>query len=121
MNEDFGRCYRVLEKLAKYPLSRKNSHPILRPLESNVLFNKQLYKSDNHYQDWIDAIKKRTKPVSDVETGHRTASLCNIANIAYELQRPLKWDPKKEHFNGDDAANMMLSRAYRGKWNFHDF
>jgi len=83
--------------------------------------DKRLYKSDNHYQDWIDAIKKRTKPVSDVETGHRTSSLCNIANIAYTLQRPLKWDPKKELFIGDTAANMMLSRAYRGKWNFLDF
>jgi len=83
--------------------------------------DKHLYKSDNHYQDWIDAIKKRTKPVSDVETGHRTSSLCNIANIAYTLQRPLKWDPKKEQFIGDPAANMMLSRAYRGKWNFLDF
>ena len=83
--------------------------------------DKRLYKSDNHYQDWIDAIKTRKKPISDVETGHRTSSLCNIANIAYELQRPLKWDPKKEHFIGDDAANMMLSRAYRGKWNFLDF
>jgi hypothetical protein len=83
--------------------------------------DKRLYKSDNHYQDWIDAIKKRTRPVSDVETGHRTASLCNIANIAYTLQRPLKWDPKKEQFVGDAAANMMLSRAYRGKWNFLDF
>jgi len=82
---------------------------------------KHLYRSDNHYQDWIDAIKKRTKPVSDVETGHRTASLCNIANIAYQLQRPLKWDPKKEQFIGDAAANMMLSRAYRGKWNFLNF
>lgn len=82
--------------------------------------DKHLYKSDNHYQDWIDAIKKRSKPVSDVETGHRTASLCNIANIAYELQRPLKWDPKLEKFIGDAAANMMLSRAYRGKWNFLD-
>ena len=83
--------------------------------------DKRLYKSDNHYQDWIDAIKKRTRPVSDVEVGHRTSSLCNIANIAYELQRPLKWDPKREHFIDDDAANMMLSRAYRGKWNFLDF
>jgi predicted dehydrogenase len=83
--------------------------------------DKHLYKSDNHYQDWIDAIKKRTQPISDVETGHRTASLCNIANISYELQRPLKWDPKKEQFIGDAAANMMLSRAYRGKWNFLDF
>ncbi|MEI6680383.1 MAG: Gfo/Idh/MocA family oxidoreductase [Mariniphaga sp.] len=82
---------------------------------------KRLYKSDNHYQDWIDAIKKRTRPISDVETGHRTSSLCNIANIAYQLQRHLKWDPKKEQFIGDAAANMMLSRAYRGKWNFLDF
>ena len=83
--------------------------------------DKHLYKSDNHYQDWIDAIKKRTKPISDVETGHRTSSLCNLANIAYELQRHLKWDPKKEQFIGDTAANMMLSRAYRGKWNYLDF
>ncbi len=83
--------------------------------------DKHLYKSENHYQDWIDAIKKRTRPISDVETGHRTASLCNLANIAYELQRPLKWDPEKEQFIGDNAANMMLSRAYRGKWNFLDF
>jgi len=83
--------------------------------------DKHLYKSENHYQDWIDAIKKRTKPVSDVETGHRTSSLCNLANIAYQLQRPLKWDPAKERFIGDPAADMMLSRAYRGKWNFLDF
>lgn len=83
--------------------------------------DKRLYKSDNHYQDWINAIKKRTKPISDVETGHRTSSLCNIANIAYTLQRSLKWDPKKEQFIGDAAANMMLSRAYRGKWDFLNF
>ncbi len=83
--------------------------------------DKHLYKSENHYQDWIDAIKKRTRPVSDVETGHRTSSLCNIANIAYTLQRTLQWDPKKEKFIGDKAANLMLTRAYRGKWNFLDF
>ena len=83
--------------------------------------DKRLYKSDNHYQDWIDAIKKRTKPICDVEVGHRTSSLCNIANIAYELQRPLKWNPKKEVFIDDPAANNMLTRTYRGKWNFLDF
>ncbi len=83
--------------------------------------DKHLYKSDNHYQDWIDAIKKRSKPISDVEVGHRTSSLCNIANIAYELQRPLKWNPKKEVFVNDATANRMLTRTYRGKWNFLDF
>jgi predicted dehydrogenase len=83
--------------------------------------DKRVYLSTNHYQDWIDAIKKRTRPVSDVETGHRTASVCNIVNIAYELQRPLQWDPAKEEFINDDFANMMRTRAYRGKWDFTKF
>ncbi|MDF1574742.1 MAG: Gfo/Idh/MocA family oxidoreductase [Bacteroidales bacterium] len=79
-----------------------------------------LYKSDNHYQDWIDAIKKRTRPVSDVETGHRTASLCNIINIGYALERPLKWKPAHEKFIDDDAANSMLGRPFRGEWDFNN-
>jgi len=80
-----------------------------------------LYTSDNHYQDWIDAIKTRTRPVSDVETGHRTASVCNIVNIAYALERPLKWKPAHERFIDDDDANRMLTRSFRGAWDFHDF
>jgi predicted dehydrogenase len=80
-----------------------------------------LYTSDNHYQDWIDAIKNRTRPVSDVETGHRTSALCNIVNIAYQLERPLKYKPTHEKFIDDDDANSMLSRPFRGEWDFHDF
>jgi predicted dehydrogenase len=83
--------------------------------------DKRVYYSDNHYQDWIDAIKKRSKPVSDVETGHRTSSMCNIANIAYELQRPLQWNPVTEEFINDDYANMMRTRAFRGKWDFNNY
>ncbi len=81
---------------------------------------KRVYFSDNHYQDWINAIKKRSMPICDVETGHRTATVCNIVNITYELQRPLSWNPGREEF--DDAyANLMRSRPFRGKWDFRDF
>lgn len=83
--------------------------------------DKRVYVSTNHYQDWVDAMKKRTRPVSDVETGHRTASVCNLVNIAYELQRPLQWNPEKEEFINDDFANMMRTRAYRGKWDFNNY
>lgn len=79
--------------------------------------DKKVYHSDNHYQDWIDAIKKRSKPVADVEIGHRTASVCNAINIAYELQRPLKWNPKKEVFD-DVYANMLKGRPYRNGWDY---
>jgi hypothetical protein len=80
-----------------------------------------LYRSENHYQDWIDAIKARSQPVSDVETGHRTASLCNIANIAYTLQRPLQWSPAHESFIDDADASSMLTRPFRGQWDFTDY
>ncbi|MDR2274112.1 MAG: Gfo/Idh/MocA family oxidoreductase [Sphingobacterium sp.] len=82
--------------------------------------NKRVYFSDNHYQDWIDAIKKRSKPICDVEIGHRTSSVCNAVNIAYELQKELKWEPKKEEFN-NEYANGMRSRPYRGQWDFKAF
>ncbi|WP_430971621.1 Gfo/Idh/MocA family protein [Sunxiuqinia rutila] len=83
--------------------------------------DERVYYSDNHYQDWVKAMRTREKPISDVETGHRTASMCNLANIAYELQRPLSWDPKKEEFKNDQFANLMRTRPFRGQWDFTDF
>lgn len=82
--------------------------------------DRRLYYSDNHYQDWIDAIKKRSKPICDVEVGHRTSSVCNAINIAYELQKDLKWNPQKEQFD-NEYANLMRSRPYRGEWDFRKF
>lgn len=82
--------------------------------------DKRLYFSDNHYQDWVDAIKKRSKPICDVEIGHRTSTVCNAVNIAYELQRDIMWDPVQESFN-DEYANIMRSRPYRDPWDFRKF
>ena len=76
---------------------------------------KHVYLSENHYKDFLQAIRKRTKPVADVEIGHRTATVCNIGNIAYQLKRPLTWNPRKEEFH-DDEANKLRSRKMRSEW-----
>lgn len=78
--------------------------------------HKHVYKSENHYKDFLNAMRNRTKPVCDVEIGHRTASVCNIGNIAYELKRPLKWDPKKEQFKNDAGADALLGRPMQNVW-----
>ncbi len=72
-----------------------------------------LYHSNNHYQNWIDCIHSRERPICDAETGHRSATVCNIANIAYELKKPLKWDPVNERFENEYVANTLLTRNYR--------
>lgn len=73
----------------------------------------KLYNSTNHYQDWLDAVKNRTQPICDIETGHRSASVCNLANIAYWLNRPLQWDPDKEKFIKDKEANKLRKKKNR--------
>jgi hypothetical protein len=75
-----------------------------------------LYDSKNHYTDWLDAIRKRSTPICDVATGASSVTVCHLGNIAYKLQRPLKWDPEREVFLGDDEANRLLSRPYRSPW-----
>ena len=72
--------------------------------------------SDNHYRNWIDAIRSRQKPICDVETGHRSATVCELGQIGYDLRRPLNWDPVKERFVNDDDANKLLSRPMRDPW-----
>lgn len=76
----------------------------------------KVYHSENHYIDFLDAIRNRTKPICDVEVGHRTASVCTLGNIAYELKRPLLWDPKAENFKDDDRANLALKRPMQDEW-----
>ncbi len=75
-----------------------------------------LYESRNHYKDFLDAIKTRSKPICDVEIGCSTVNVCLTGNIAYELKRPLKWDPKRVRFVGDVEANRLCSRTMRSPW-----
>jgi predicted dehydrogenase len=75
-----------------------------------------LYESRNHYKDFLDAIKTRSKPICDVEIGCSTVNVCLIGNIAYELKRPLKWDPKRVRFVDDAEANRLCSRTMRSPW-----
>ena len=77
---------------------------------------KRVYFSESHYKDFLQAMRNRTQPICDAETGHRTASLCNIANIAYELKRPLLWNPESESFQNDKKANNLLGRKLYGEW-----
>ncbi|MBC7686878.1 MAG: hypothetical protein H7211_01730 [Aquabacterium sp.] len=77
---------------------------------------KHVYFSDNHYADFVKSIRSRIKPGCDVEIGHRTATVCNIGNIAYSLQRPLNWDPVAEKFSNDEEANKLLSRPMKKEW-----
>jgi len=73
----------------------------------------RLYVSENNYRNFIDCVKSRKSPIQPVETGHRTASLCHLGNLAMILKRKIKWDPEKETIVGDSEAAGMAARPLR--------
>ena len=73
-----------------------------------------------HLQNWLDCIKTRQRPNADVEIGHRSISICHLANMAREIGRKLRWDPKKETFPDDDEANAYLDRPKRKGYELTD-
>lgn len=68
----------------------------------------------DHVRNFIDCVKTRQDPLEPVETGHRTASICHLWNIAIQrMGKVLQWDPEKETFTNDDEANAMIARPRR--------
>jgi predicted dehydrogenase len=82
--------------------------------------DERLIVSDNHYQNWLSAIKTRQKPICDVETGHRSATVCHLGSIAARLDRTFQWDPAKEQIAGDAEASSMLTYKYRDPYGMPD-
>ncbi|HYP16977.1 MAG TPA: Gfo/Idh/MocA family oxidoreductase [Opitutus sp.] len=72
--------------------------------------------STNHHDNFLESVRTRSLPISDVEIGHRTTTVCNLGNIAMLLGRRLQWDPAREEFVGDAMANRMRGRSMRGPW-----
>lgn len=77
---------------------------------------KHVLASSNHHENWLDGIRKSSPTICTAETGHRSATICHLANIGYRLGRPLKWDPVAERFGDDEEANRQLTREARGEW-----
>jgi predicted dehydrogenase len=73
----------------------------------------KLYESTEHHGNWLDCIKSRKQPISPVEVGHRSCTVCLISHIAMKVPEVLKWDPAKEQFTNNDLADSMLKRKQR--------
>jgi len=77
----------------------------------------RLYHSTNQISDWVKAMQSRKLPICDVETGQRSATVCNLVNWVYFSGKGLKWNPQTEQFAGGTGEASWLTREYRAPWN----
>jgi len=66
--------------------------------------------------DFIQSVKRRTPTLIPAEIGHRTNTMCHLGLIAIKLGQKLEWDPQREAFVGNDAANQLRDRPLRAPW-----
>jgi predicted dehydrogenase len=87
------------------------------PLPANA---QRLYVSRDHMGNFFDCVRSRQDPICDVETGHRSASECHLAQIALRLGRKLRWNVDREEFIGEDAreANQWVAREMRKPYDY---
>ncbi|WP_138990562.1 Gfo/Idh/MocA family protein [Larkinella sp. C7] len=99
-----------------YPGIISSSNPALltsKPTGSELDLSKTLWDK----VDFVDAVKTGRKTLEPIEVGHRTISISQIGLIACQISEKLTWNPEKELFVGNNAANALLAAPLaRKEW-----
>jgi predicted dehydrogenase len=75
------------------------------------------FPDNEHFDNFVHSVRTRQRPNADIEEGHRSTLMCQLANMSYRLGgRKLVVDAKTETIVDDDEANGMLKREYRSPW-----
>jgi predicted dehydrogenase len=69
--------------------------------------------TNQHVRNFLDCLKTRERPTTDIEVAHHSTNTTHLGNIAYKLGRKLYWDSETESFKNDAEANVLLGREYR--------
>jgi predicted dehydrogenase len=82
-----------------------------------------LQEPDGHsitalWADFMNSIETGKKPVCDIESSHRSTNMSLLGMLSYKLGRSVEWDGAKERCVGDEEANALLRREYRGEWKY---
>jgi predicted dehydrogenase len=83
----------------------------LQPLEEKSSNN----ANDAHWKNFIECIKTRQKPISDIEIGHRSTTTALLGNVALRSKLRIDWDSRAET-TAQAAARKFLHREYRKPW-----
>jgi len=82
-------------------------------LDENIGADEIRFPLKSEKRDFIDAVKSRGQTLEDAEVGHRTTSLCLLGHIAIQIGKKLRWDPDKERFVNNNAANELIDKPIR--------
>jgi hypothetical protein len=81
-------------------------------------FAKPGTSAKGHGRNFFDCVKSRARPACNQDVMRRSHIACFAAELAWELDRKIRFDPATETFINDDEANRRIRRAARPPWSF---
>ncbi len=91
-------------------------HPV-KPTSPVVPQEDSLPVSTNHSADFIQAVKSRKQPVSNITDALRSDLISLLCDIAVRTGEKITWDPSKHQLvNPSTKAAALLSRKMRSPW-----
>ncbi|MBM4038794.1 MAG: Gfo/Idh/MocA family oxidoreductase [Planctomycetes bacterium] len=72
--------------------------------------------SRSHGGNFLEAIRTRNQPVSNIDDAVRSDIISQLGDIAIRVGRKITWDPIKETIVGDDDAARRMTRPMREPW-----
>ena len=105
-----GRFHVARGRMKGGPVEELESNPLPDGAIQEVYGGKE---PGNHMANFMDCVKTRETPISDVWSHHRALTTCHLANIAIRLGRRIEWDPVAQQIVGDDEANAWQTREQR--------
>jgi predicted dehydrogenase len=74
-------------------------------------------RSPGHHRDFLNSVRRRSRPIAHEEIGHRTATICHLLNIAMLKGEKLQWDPLAEQVTNDEESNRLaVEKPMRSPW-----
>jgi predicted dehydrogenase len=68
-----------------------------------------------HWKNFLECIRTRQKPISDIETCVRSSTVCILANLSLRHKTWLDWDEKNWTVR-QEAVKPFLKTRYREPW-----
>jgi predicted dehydrogenase len=69
----------------------------------------------NHWANFLECVRTRARPNSDIEKCFRSTSTCLLGNVALRSRQRLDWD-EREQTVAQPAAGSFMTRDYRAPW-----
>jgi predicted dehydrogenase len=76
----------------------------------------KVYNSKSHFQDFLDCVQSRKRPICDVEVGASSVIACHVMNFAYHYGANARWDPARSRFAKGGSSKWLTRDRYRDGW-----